>query len=70
LQQITFDAPATAARQLKVWVHRLNEAGASLELPAQVQVQVAGQAAVATTLTGPLLTSLPGKGCQVTITIE
>jgi hypothetical protein len=69
LQRVTFQVPATSTKQLKVWVHRLNEAGASLDLPAQVQVQVDGQAAVAATITGPLLTPLPGRDCQVTVTM-
>jgi aminoglycoside phosphotransferase (APT) family kinase protein len=65
LDAVTLQTPASAARQLKVWAHRLNEAGASIDLPAQVQVSDGQQSPRQTNATtGPFFTALNGDACQ------
>jgi hypothetical protein len=72
LQRITLQATTQATAQLKVWVHRLSVEGASVGLPAQVQIEddQQKQDKFATTApSGQLYVPLNGSVCQVTISL-
>jgi amino acid permease len=69
LRQIVCDLPAIAARDLKVWVHRVTPAGVSESLPAIVEVrcgEVAHRADLRAT-SGQAIFPLTGSGCRVLV---
>jgi hypothetical protein len=72
LQRVTLQVTTQAATQLKVWVHRLSVEGASVGLPAQVQLEddQQKQDKFATNATsGQLYVPINGSVCQVTISL-
>jgi hypothetical protein len=69
LQAASFSLPASAARQLKVWVHRITPEGNSVGLPARVTVHSGTtQASFDLALSGgQILTALADASCRVEI---
>jgi hypothetical protein len=78
LKRLRFDLPVLSTPQLKVWVHRVNEEGESVALPAQVvlapgegrSLQQEAPPTPSNTSGGQHLWSLPAQACQVEIVFE
>jgi hypothetical protein len=72
LRQIAFDLPATTARELKVWVHRVTPDGSSEPLPTRVVVtqgERTRQLDLATS-GGQALLPLTAAECSVTLILD
>jgi hypothetical protein len=72
LQTASFSLPATSARHLKVWVHRITPEGNSVGLPARVTVHSGTtQASFDLALSGgQILAPLTDPACRVEIDLE
>jgi amino acid permease len=69
LCQASFDLPATAARDVKIWAHRITPDGVSESLPAVAEVRCGDSArTVDLRLTGgQAVLPVTGPGCRVTV---
>jgi len=69
LCQASFDLPATAARDVKIWAHRITPEGVSESLPAVAEVRCGdGARTMDLRLTGgQAVLPLTGPGCRVTV---
>jgi amino acid permease len=72
LRQITLDLPATAARDLKLWAHRLTPEGVSELMPVVVEVRGAGTVRTADLQVtgGQALFPWSATGCQITLCFD
>ncbi len=72
LRQVTFTLADHAARELKVWVHRVTPEGDSVGLPASVAVTTGGEAEPMRSLgaTGTLATEIGLEPVRVAVTFE
>lgn len=68
LQSVNFWLPATTARELKVWVHRVTPEGNSESLPVQIQViEEQARRMACQAQSGAVLLPLHAQECQVQI---
>jgi hypothetical protein len=72
LHSVSFQLPATPAKELKVWLHRLTQEGDSEGIPAHVKIKCGDQAQTVTLSPAQKQVVLPLKSrpCQVEIAID
>lgn len=77
LRYATFQLPATPARELKVWVHRITPAGDSKSLPALLELHRGGESVQARTEQfdlrasgGQIVLPFSGEACRLHITLS
>ena len=72
LRSVTFDLPATPARELKVWAHQINPEGHSEPLPARLEVRLGAETRQwdMSQSGGEALLPLNGAGCRVQVALR
>jgi hypothetical protein len=71
IQSVTLDLPATSARELKVWAHRITPEGNSEGLSASVEVlhSAKPEALTLSLVAGQITTPFTGEACEVRIVL-